>query len=72
MAKEKGIQLNGKIIEVSSNIRFKVQLENQVVVNATVGGIVKQRHTKLFRGDKVLVELSPYDLAQGRIIELKQ
>lgn len=71
MAKETGIQVKGKIIEVISNIKFKVALENNMVINATTGGKVKQHHTKLFRGDNVVVELSPYDLSQGRIIELK-
>jgi translation initiation factor IF-1 len=67
MAKEELIETEGKIIEALPNAMFKVQLENGHVVLAHVSGKMRMNFIRIIPGDKVKLELSPYDLARGRI-----
>ncbi|MCX7739336.1 MAG: translation initiation factor IF-1 [Hydrogenothermaceae bacterium] len=66
--KEKGIVLEGTIVEALPNAMFKVQLETGHEVLAHVSGKMRMHFIKILPGDKVKVELSPYDLSRGRII----
>jgi len=67
MAKEKNIEVDGKILETLPNAMFKVELENEHEVLAHVSGKMRMHYIKLLPGDKVKLELSPYDLTRGRI-----
>ena len=67
MSKEELIETEGKIIEALPNAMFKVELENGHVVLAHVSGKMRMNFIRILPGDKVKVELSPYDLTRGRI-----
>ena len=67
MAKEPGIEVEGKILETLPNATFKVELENGHKVLAHISGKMRMHYIKILPGDKVTVELSPYDLTRGRI-----
>ena len=67
MAKEAGIQVEGTIMETLPNAMFKVELENGHRVLAHVSGKMRMHFIRILPGDKVTVELSPYDLTRGRI-----
>ena len=67
MAKEELIETEGKIIEALPNAMFKVQLENGHIVLAHVSGKMRMNFIRIIPGDKVTLELSPYDLSRGRI-----
>ncbi|MCX5698116.1 MAG: translation initiation factor IF-1 [Candidatus Omnitrophota bacterium] len=67
MPKEELIETEGKIIEALPNAMFKVQLENGHVVLAHVSGKMRMNFIRIIPGDKVKLELSPYDLSRGRI-----
>jgi translation initiation factor IF-1 len=67
MSKEELIQVEGTIIEALPNATFKVELENGHRVLAHVCGKMRMNYIKILPGDKVTVELSPYDLTRGRI-----
>ncbi|MDD5431919.1 MAG: translation initiation factor IF-1 [Candidatus Omnitrophica bacterium] len=67
MAKEELIETEGKIIEALPNAMFKVELENGHVVLAHVSGKMRMNFIRILPGDKVKLELSPYDLTRGRI-----
>ena len=67
MAKEELIETEGKIIESLPNAMFKVELENGHVVLAHVSGKMRMNFIRILPGDKVKLELSPYDLSRGRI-----
>lgn len=67
MPKEELIETEGKIIESLPNAMFKVQLENGHVVLAHVSGKMRMNFIRILPGDKVKLELSPYDLSRGRI-----
>ncbi len=67
MAKEDNIEVQGTIIETLPNAMFKVELENNQVILAYVSGKMRMNFIKILPGDKVLMELSPYDLTKGRI-----
>jgi len=67
MAKEELIETEGKIIEALPNAVFKVELENGHVVLAHVSGKMRMNFIRIIPGDKVKLELSPYDLSRGRI-----
>ncbi|MCH8928397.1 MAG: translation initiation factor IF-1 [Candidatus Marinimicrobia bacterium] len=67
MAKEPGIEVEGKILETLPNATFKVELENGHGVLAHISGKMRMHYIKILPGDKVTVELSPYDLTRGRI-----
>ena len=68
MPKEEAIQVEGTVIETLPNAMFRVELENGHRVLAHVSGKMRMHFIKILPGDKVLVELSPYDLTRGRII----
>jgi translation initiation factor IF-1 len=67
MAKEEGIEVQGKVLETLPNAMFKVELENGHQVLAHISGKMRMHFIKILPGDKVTVELSPYDLSRGRI-----
>jgi translation initiation factor IF-1 len=67
MAKEENIQIEGKIVEPLPNAMFRVELENGHKVLAHVSGKMRMHFIRILPGDKVTVELSPYDLTRGRI-----
>ena len=67
MAKEDAISVEGTVIEALPNASFRVELENKHVVLAHVSGKMRINFIRILPGDKVTVELSPYDLNRGRI-----
>ena len=68
MAKEEGVQVEGTVVEPLPNEMFRVELENKHMVLAHISGKMRMHFIKILPGDKVTVELSPYDLTRGRII----
>ncbi|TMQ52820.1 MAG: translation initiation factor IF-1 [Candidatus Eisenbacteria bacterium] len=68
MAKEEGIQVEGTVVEPLPNAMFRVELENGHKVLAHISGKMRMHFIKILPGDKVTVELSPYDLNRGRIV----
>jgi len=67
MAKEELIAVDGEIVEALPNATFRVKLENGHIVIAHVSGKMRMHFIRILPGDKVKLELSPYDLARGRI-----
>ena len=67
MAKEDLIELEGKVVEPLPNTTFKVELENGHQILATISGKLRMNYIKILTGDKVKVQMSPYDLNRGRI-----
>lgn len=67
MAKEEGISVEGTVVEPLPNAMFRVELENGHKVLAHVSGKMRKFFIRILPGDKVTVELSPYDLTRGRI-----
>ena len=67
MAKEVGIEVDGEVIETLPNAVFKVKLENDHEVLGHLSGKMRMHYIKILPGDKVKLELSPYDLTRGRI-----
>ncbi len=67
MAKQPSIELDGTIIEALSNAMFRVQLENGHIITAHISGKMRMHYIRILPGDKVRVEMSPYDLSKGRI-----
>ena len=68
MAKQALIKQDGTILEALSNAMFKVKLENGHEILATISGKMRMHYIRILPGDKVGVEMSPYDLTRGRII----
>ncbi|MBK7937409.1 MAG: translation initiation factor IF-1 [Lewinellaceae bacterium] len=68
MAKEDIIKQDGEVAEALSNANFKVRLENGHIILATISGKMRMNYIRILPGDKVSVEMSPYDLTRGRII----
>ena len=68
MPKEEAIQVEGKVLETLPNAMFRVELEKGHKVLAHISGKMRMHFIKILPGDKVTVELSPYDLTRGRII----
>ena len=68
MGKEEAIKVEGRVLDVLPNAMFRVELENGHKVLAHVSGKMRMNFIRILRGDKVLLELSPYDLSKGRII----
>jgi len=68
LAKEEGIQVEGTVIEPLPNAMFRVELENGHKVLAHISGKMRMHFIKILPGDKVTIELSPYDLTRGRIV----
>ena len=67
MAQEDVIEVEGIVEEALKNATFKVKLDNGYVVTAYISGKLRQNYIKILPGDKVTMELSPYDLSKGRI-----
>jgi translation initiation factor IF-1 len=67
MAKEDNIEVQGTIVEKLANAMFRVELENGQIILAYISGKMRMNFIKILPGDKVTVELSPYDLTKGRI-----
>lgn len=67
MAKEDVIEVGGTVVEALPNTNFKVELENGHQILAHISGKLRMNYIKILPGDKVKVELSPYDLTRGRI-----
>jgi translation initiation factor IF-1 len=68
MSKEDAIEVQATVLETLPNAMFKVELENKHQVLAHISGRMRKNFIKILPGDKVLVELSPYDLTRGRIV----
>lgn len=68
MTKEKAIEVEGVVTETLPNATFRVELPNGHKVLAHVSGKIRMHFIKILPGDRVLVELSPYDLSRGRVI----
>jgi translation initiation factor IF-1 len=67
MAKQQSIEQDGTITEALSNAMFRVELENGHVLTAHISGKMRMHYIKLLPGDRIRVEMSPYDLTKGRI-----
>ena len=67
MAKEDQIEMEGEIIDTLPNTMFRVELENGHTVTAHISGKMHKNYIRILTGDKVTVELTPYDLSKGRI-----
>ena len=67
MAQKEVIKLEGRIVEALPNTQFKVELQNGHTINAHISGKMRKHYIRLVPGDRVEVELTPYDLTKGRI-----
>jgi translation initiation factor IF-1 len=67
MAKEENIEMQGTVLENLPNTMFRVQLENGHIVMAHISGKMRKNYIRILTGDKVTVQLTPYDLSKGRI-----
>ena len=67
MAKQDALEVDGTVTEALSNAMFRVQLESGHVIIAHISGKMRQHYIKILPGDRVKVEMSPYDLTKGRI-----
>lgn len=68
MAKEDSIEMEGTVVDTLPNTMFRVELENGHVVTAHISGKMRKNYIRILTGDKVKVELTPYDLSKGRIV----
>ena len=68
MAKEEAIEVEAAVVELLPNAMFRVELENKHQVLAHISGKMRKHFIRILPGDRVLVELSPYDLTRGRIV----
>ncbi|HKK14704.1 MAG TPA: translation initiation factor IF-1 [Gammaproteobacteria bacterium] len=68
MAREDHIEMEGTVIETLPNTMFRVELENGHVVTAHISGKMRKHYIRILTGDKVTVQLTPYDLTKGRIV----
>lgn len=68
MSKEDHIEMEGTVIDTLPNTMFRVQLDNGHVVTAHISGRMRKHYIRILTGDKVKVELTPYDLSKGRIV----
>ena len=68
MSKEDNIEMQGTIVETLPNTTFRVQLENGHEVIARISGKMRKNYIRILTGDKVTVQLTPYDLSKGRIV----
>ena len=68
MANEDLIEMDGEVIETLPNTTFRVKLDNDHVVTAHISGKMRKHYIPILTGDKVKVEITPYDLSKGRII----
>ena len=67
MAKEDNSEFDGEVIETLPNTQFKVKLENGHIIDAHISGKMRKHYIRILTGDKVKVEMTPYDLTKGRI-----
>lgn len=67
MSKEDHIEMEGTVLETLPNTMFRVQLENGHVITAHISGRMRKNYIRILTGDKVKVEMTPYDLSKGRI-----
>lgn len=67
MAKEDHIEMEGTVVDALPNTMFRVQLDNGHVVLAHISGKMRKNYIRILKGDKVTVEMTPYDLTKGRI-----
>ena len=72
MAKQDVIELEGVILETLPNAMFRVELENGHVILGHISGKMRMHYIRILPGDKVLVQVSPYDLSRGRIVYRKK
>ncbi|NJN64521.1 MAG: translation initiation factor IF-1 [Acidobacteria bacterium] len=68
MPKEDALQMEGEVVETLPNTTFRVKLANGHVVTAHISGKMRKHYIRILTGDKVTVELTPYDLTKGRIV----
>ncbi|MCI6199951.1 MAG: translation initiation factor IF-1 [Succinivibrionaceae bacterium] len=68
MSKEEAIEMQGTVLETLPNTMFRVELENGHVVIAHISGKMRKNYIRILTGDKVTVQLTPYDLTKGRIV----
>ena len=68
MAKEEHIDMEGTVVETLPNTMFRVELDNGHVVTAHISGKMRKNYIRILTGDKVTVQLTPYDLTKGRIV----
>ena len=67
MAKEDVLEMDGEVVDTLPNTTFRVRLENGHIVTAHISGKMRKHYIRILTGDKVKVELTPYDLSKGRI-----
>ena len=67
VAKEEHIEMEGTVLENLPNTQFRVELDNGYVIIAHISGKMRKHYIRILRGDRVTVELTPYDLTKGRI-----
>ncbi|MGI9331820.1 MAG: translation initiation factor IF-1 [Gammaproteobacteria bacterium] len=67
MAKEDHIEMEGTVVDTLPNTMFRVELENGHIVTAHISGKMRKNYIRILTGDKVTVQLTPYDLTKGRI-----
>ena len=67
MAKEEGIEMEGTVVETLPNTMFRVELENGHIITAHISGKMRKNYIRILTGDKVTVQVTPYDLTKGRI-----
>jgi translation initiation factor IF-1 len=67
MAKEDQIEMEGTIIETLPNTMFRVELDNGHVITAHISGKMRKNYIRILTGDRVTIEMTPYDLTKGRI-----
>jgi len=72
MAKEDLIEMEGTVVDTLPNTMFRVELENGHVVTAHISGKMRKHYIRILTGDKVTVQLTPYDLSKGRITYRKR
>lgn len=68
MAKEDQIEMKGTVLETLPNTMFRVELENGHMITAHISGKMRKNYIRILTGDKVVVEMTPYDLTKGRIV----
>ncbi len=68
MAKEDHIEMEGVVVETLPNTMFRVELDNGHLVTAHISGKMRKHYIRILTGDKVTVQLTPYDLSKGRIV----
>ncbi len=68
MSKEDSIEMQGTILDTLPDTKFRVELENGHVITAYISGKMRKNYIRILTGDKVTVQLTPYDLSKGRIV----